>query len=134
MFSSERQILLSNYFWTRRHNDDLQCTGYSWSPHLFHVVSATSVTLYFMLLTLTHTDLLTTYRTMSSLPPPPSVGTTPTRRRQAESSNVELLSSIADDSSSSDDSKSRRQMHFQVGPLVISGAAIDRVRARFVSL
>ena len=78
-----------------------------------------------------------TSNAMSSLPPPPvSVGTTPTRRRQAESSNVELLSSIADNSGSSsdDDSKIRRQMHFKVGPLVISGAAIDRVRARFVSL
>jgi len=74
---------------------------------------------------------------MSTLGPPPSVGngTTPIQRRKADPSNSEILSSIAnDESSSSDDSKTRRSLHFQIGPLVISGAAIDRVRARFVSL
>lgn len=63
---------------------------------------------------------------------------TPTRRRQAEPSNAELLSSIANDNNSSaasddDESKTRRHLHLEMGPLVISGAAIDRVRARFVS-
>ncbi|KAL7532427.1 hypothetical protein ACHAXR_007061 [Thalassiosira sp. AJA248-18] len=59
---------------------------------------------------------------------------TPTRRRQAEPSNTELLASFAhDDSGDNDDSKKRRHMHLEMGPLVISGAAIDRVRARFVS-
>ena len=76
---------------------------------------------------------------MSSLGPPPSVGngTTPIQRRKVDPSNSEILSSIANDessSSSSDESKARRNLHFQIGPLVISGAAIDRVRARFVSL
>ena len=74
---------------------------------------------------------------MSTLGPPPSVGngTTPIQRRKADPSNSEILSSIAnDESSSSDESKNRRNLHFQIGPLVISGAAIDRVRARFVSL
>lgn len=75
---------------------------------------------------------------MSTLGPPPSVGngTTPIQRRKADPSNTEILSSIANDesSSSSDESKTRRNLHFQIGPLVISGAAIDRVRARFVSL
>ena len=74
---------------------------------------------------------------MSTLGPPPSVGngTTPIQRRKADPSNSEMLSSIAnDESSSNDESKTRRNLHFQIGPLVISGAAIDRVRARFVSL
>ena len=74
---------------------------------------------------------------MSTLGPPPSVGngTTPIQRRKADPSNTEILSSIAnDESSSNDESKTRRNLHFQIGPLVISGAAIDRVRARFVSL
>ena len=74
---------------------------------------------------------------MSTLGPPPSVGngTTPIQRRKADPSNSEILSSIAnDESSSNDESKTRRNLHFQIGPLVISGAAIDRVRARFVSL
>lgn len=60
-----------------------------------------------------------------------------------EPSNLELLSSITNDnenysaSSSSDGgdgSKSRRHMHLELGPLTISGAAIDRARARVVSL
>ena len=61
---------------------------------------------------------------------------TPTRRRQAETSNVDLLASFVNDDNagSAEDSKKRRHMHFELGPLVISGAAIDRVRARFVSL
>ena len=74
---------------------------------------------------------------MGTLGPPPSVGngTTPIQRRKADPSNSEILSSIAnDESSSNDESKTRRNLHFQIGPLVISGAAIDRVRARFVSL
>ena len=74
---------------------------------------------------------------MSTLGPPPSVGngTAPIQRRKADPSNSEILSSIAnDESSSNDESKTRRNLHFQIGPLVISGAAIDRVRARFVSL
>eukprot|EP00984_Skeletonema_dohrnii_P009977 scaffold3846_cov127-Skeletonema_dohrnii-CCMP3373.AAC.10 len=60
--------------------------------------------------------------------------TTPARRRQV--SNDELLSSIATDGgdrSTSDDSKSRRHMHLELGPIVISGAALDRVRARIFS-
>lgn len=80
---------------------------------------------------------------MSTLPPPPTfsspmVEQTPTRRRQADPSNVELLASFADSSGDSggsgEDSKKRRHMHLEFGPLVISGAAIDRLRARFVSL
>jgi hypothetical protein len=61
----------------------------------------------------------------------------PIRRRLVEPGNVELSSSSIismDDSASNDDSKNRRSMHLQVGPLVISGAAIDRVMARLVSL
>mmetsp|Transcript_2164 Transcript_2164/g.3882 ORF Transcript_2164/g.3882 Transcript_2164/m.3882 type:complete len:278 (-) Transcript_2164:373-1206(-) len=78
----------------------------------------------------------------SPLPPPPTFISspmaehTPTRRRQAEPSNVDLLASFVNDDSgagSAEDSKKRRHMHFEMGPLVISGAAIDRVRARFVS-
>lgn len=76
----------------------------------------------------------------SPLPPPPSFSSmseqTPTRRRQAEPSNNELIASFASDdhaSNANDDSKKRRHMHLEMGPLVISGAAIDRVRARFVS-
>ena len=62
--------------------------------------------------------------------------TAPARRRQA--TNDELLSSITSDDdggdrSSSDDSKSRRGMHLQFGPVVISGAALDRMRARLFS-
>ena len=55
-------------------------------------------------------------------------------------SNLDLLNSIASDEShvtgsdEGDGSKSRRHMHLELGPLVISGAAIDRVRARIVSL
>lgn len=63
--------------------------------------------------------------------------TTPTRRRQgsalSEPSNAELLTDIANDDSPAD-SKKRRNVHLELGPLVISGAAIDRVRARFISL
>lgn len=62
---------------------------------------------------------------------------TPTRRRQPEQSNTEFLASITgndDDYAGHDDSKARRNLHLQMGPLVISGAAIDRVRARFISL
>ncbi len=33
----------------------------------------------------------------------------------------------------SDDSKSRRHIHLELGPIVISGAALDRVRARIFS-
>ncbi|KAL7553400.1 hypothetical protein ACHAWF_016681 [Thalassiosira exigua] len=79
----------------------------------------------------------------SPLPPPPTFGSmseqTPTRRRQAEPSNAELLASFASDddgggsSSAGDDSKKRRHIHLEMGPLVLSGAALDRVRARFVS-
>lgn len=79
----------------------------------------------------------------SPLPPPPTfissplAEQTPTRRHRAEPSNVELLASFADAASdsavSNEDSKKRRHMHFEIGPLVVSGAAIDRVRARFVS-
>mmetsp|Transcript_13312 Transcript_13312/g.25425 ORF Transcript_13312/g.25425 Transcript_13312/m.25425 type:complete len:280 (+) Transcript_13312:46-885(+) len=81
----------------------------------------------------------------SPLPPPPTFISsppmseqTPTRRRQADSSNVELLTAFAnaaDDSvgSTREDSKKRRHMHFELGPLVISGAAIDRVMARMTS-
>jgi hypothetical protein len=54
-------------------------------------------------------------------------------------SNHDLLNSIANDDSGAsadggDGSKSRRHIHLEMGPLVISGAAIDRVRARIVSL
>jgi hypothetical protein len=59
------------------------------------------------------------------------------RRLLAESGNVELSSSVSipgDSTASTDDSKRRRNMHFQLGPLAISGAAIDRVTARFVTL
>lgn len=56
-------------------------------------------------------------------------------------SNLDLLNSIASDESrgagsdeEGDGSKSRRHIHLELGPLVISGAAIDRVRARIVSL
>ena len=75
----------------------------------------------------------------SALPTPPSFSSksdnTPTRRRQAEPSNHDLLASFAtDDSNENDDSKKRRNMHIQVGPMVISGAALDRVQARFFSL
>ena len=73
--------------------------------------------------------------------PPPIVGgsATPTRRRNPnDPSNLELSSSITNDnvnsSSNEDDSKIRRNLHFQLGPLIISGAAIDRVMARFISL
>ena len=62
--------------------------------------------------------------------------TTPTRRRP-ESGNEEILATIANENISDDDkdeSKKRRHMHLEMGPLVISGAAIDRVTARFVSL
>mmetsp|Transcript_5305 Transcript_5305/g.8336 ORF Transcript_5305/g.8336 Transcript_5305/m.8336 type:complete len:337 (-) Transcript_5305:895-1905(-) len=78
----------------------------------------------------------------SPLPPPPTFISspmaehTPTRRRQAEPSNVDLLASFVNDDSgagSAEDSKKHRHMYFEMGPLVISGAAIDRVRARFVS-
>ena len=61
----------------------------------------------------------------------------PARRRPV--SNDELLSSITtddggdDDRASSDDSKSRRHMHLEFGPIVISGAALDRFRSRFFS-
>jgi hypothetical protein len=61
----------------------------------------------------------------------------PIRRRLAEPGNVELSSSSSisnDDSASNDDSKKRRTMHIRLGPLVISGAAIDRVMARLISL
>mmetsp|Transcript_23497 Transcript_23497/g.49702 ORF Transcript_23497/g.49702 Transcript_23497/m.49702 type:complete len:280 (-) Transcript_23497:239-1078(-) len=78
----------------------------------------------------------------SPLPPPPSFSSmseqTPKRRHQgADPSNVELLQSFVDvadgAADSAEDSKKRRNMHFELGPIVISGAAIDRVRARFVS-
>lgn len=60
---------------------------------------------------------------------------TPTRRRP-ESGNDEILATIANDNitDDNDESKKRRHMHLEMGPLVVSGAAIDRVRARFVSL
>jgi len=61
----------------------------------------------------------------------------PIRRRLVEPSNVELSSSSfisKDDSASNDDSKKRRNINLRLGPLVISGAAIDRVMARMVSL
>ena len=54
-----------------------------------------------------------------------------------ELSNMELLHSISNDETTDnygDGSKARRHIHLQLGPIVISGAAIDRVRARFVSL
>lgn len=60
----------------------------------------------------------------------------PIRRRLVEPS-VELSSSSfisKDDSTSNDDSKKRRNINLRLGPLVISGAAIDRVMARMVSL
>ena len=63
--------------------------------------------------------------------------TTPTRRRPPESGNEEILASIANSDSAdahNDDSKKRRHLHLEVGPLVVSGAALERVRARFVSL
>ena len=61
--------------------------------------------------------------------------TTPTRRRP-ESGSEEKVATIANENTSDDkdESKKRRHMHLELGPLVISGAAIDRVRARFVSL
>jgi hypothetical protein len=53
-------------------------------------------------------------------------------------SNHDLLNSIVSDNSnaagSGDGSKSRRHIHLELGPFLISGAAIDRVRARIVSL
>ena len=60
---------------------------------------------------------------------------TPTRRRP-ESGNDEILATIANDNitDDNDESKKRRHMHLEMGPLVVSGAAIDRVRARFVLL
>ena len=61
----------------------------------------------------------------------------PIRRRLVEPSNIELSSSSfisKDDSASNDDSKKRRNINLRLGPLVISGAAIDRVMARMVSL
>jgi len=61
----------------------------------------------------------------------------PIRRRHAEdhgNNNAESSSSsvaIDDGTTNSDDSsKKRRNMHLQLGPLVISGAAIDRAMAR----
>ena len=72
---------------------------------------------------------------MNSPPPFVKAETTPTRRRQPEPSNLELLDSItSDESGGRDDSKKRRHMHFEMGPLVISGAALDRVMAKFGSL
>ncbi|KAL9181411.1 hypothetical protein ACHAXT_010216 [Thalassiosira profunda] len=60
--------------------------------------------------------------------------TTPTRRRAAEPSNDVLLASIGDENGTTgatpDNSKTRRGLHLELGPLVISGAALDRVRAR----
>jgi hypothetical protein len=61
----------------------------------------------------------------------------PIRRRLVEPSNVELSSSSfisEDDSASNDDSKKRRNMNLRLGPMVISGAAVDRLMARLVSL
>ena len=60
---------------------------------------------------------------------------TPTRRRP-ESGNDEILATIANDNitDDNDESKKSRHMQLEMGPLVVSGAAIDRVRARFVSL
>lgn len=62
---------------------------------------------------------------------------------QKDPSNLDLLSSIASednersgarDEIQGDGSKIRRHIHLELGPLVISGAAIDRLRARIVSL
>jgi hypothetical protein len=67
---------------------------------------------------------------------PQSESSTPAK----DLSNHELLNSFTSDdengagSDDGDGSKSRRHIHLELGPLVISGAAIDRVRARFVSL
>lgn len=63
--------------------------------------------------------------------------TTPTRRRpESGIGNEEILATIANENiaNDSDDSKKRRHIHVEMGPLVVSGAALDRVRARFVSL
>lgn len=66
-----------------------------------------------------------------------SESTTPAK----DLSNEDLLNSIVDEhhggaavSDEGDGSKSRRHLHLELGPLVLSGAAIDRVRARIVSL
>jgi len=61
---------------------------------------------------------------------------------QKDPSNLDLLSSIASediersgarDENQGDGSKNRRHIHLELGPLVISGAAIDRLRARIIS-
>ncbi len=61
---------------------------------------------------------------------------------QKDPSNLDLLNAVASEDnerdvrveSQGDGSKSRRHIHLELGPLVISGAAIDRLRARIVSL
>lgn len=68
----------------------------------------------------------------------------PTRRRPHEPSNNELLASIVSDNpnqrrssndqdQAEDSSKSRRSLHFQIGPFVLSGAAFDRMQARLMN-
>ena len=82
------------------------------------------------------------YPLVAALPPPLRMSTvsdsTPTRRRAAEPSKDVLLASIGDENGTTgatpDNSKIRRGLHLELGPLVISGAALDRVRARAASL
>ena len=66
---------------------------------------------------------------------------TPTRRRPHEPSNNELLASIVSDDQrrsnvnhEEDSSKSRRSLHWEIGPFVLSGVAFDRLQARFVNV
>mmetsp|Transcript_29230 Transcript_29230/g.66616 ORF Transcript_29230/g.66616 Transcript_29230/m.66616 type:complete len:272 (+) Transcript_29230:283-1098(+) len=66
---------------------------------------------------------------------------TPTRRRPHEPSNNELLASIVSDDQrrssndhAEDSSKSRRSLHWEMGPFVLSGAAFDRLQARFTNV
>lgn len=68
---------------------------------------------------------------------------TPTTRRRHDQTNHDLLVSITQTHQSSldhdhnkseaDDSKNRRSLYFQLGPIVLSGTALDRLRARFVN-
>lgn len=63
--------------------------------------------------------------------------TTPTRRRpESGIGNEEILANIANENiaNENDESKKRRHIYVELGPLVVSGAALDRVRARFLSL